>query len=339
MIHTIEAMKRSDVASILGTSEESRTMKCNTLTTAMLIVALPSLTFAAAQQPGTPPKKEGDARAVPTQDVAYYAAVSKLIGANVWSRADGDGERDDLADINDFIVDAESGKVDFVILSSGGVGSVGDSLRRVNFSDLRFDHSGDECKVTMEKSEDEFERIAKIEEKSLDPYRAKTVAASFRDRQAAAREAAGEKQTAGAREAQMRASGAILASELDDFDVRATMATFDAEGKAVKSDKLGSIDEAWLNTESGKIEYLTFEHKDRKLVFPHRALVSHVDADDKAIYFVAPAADRLMAAPAFDDSKKWDLRNAEFRRTVDSYYVVKDGEVKKVQREGDGSGN
>jgi hypothetical protein len=313
-------------------------MKCNKITTAILISALPSLAFAAAQQPVSPPTQERDARDVQTQDVAYYATVSKLIGANVWSRADGDGKREDMADINDFIVDAENGKVDFVILSSGGVGSVGDSLRRVNFSDLRFDHSGEECKVTMETSEEEFDRIAKIEEKSLEPYRAKTVAASFRERLASAREAVGEKQNADVREAQMRTSGAILASELDDFDVRAAMASYGADGKAVKSDKLGSIDEAWINTETGKIEYLTFEHESRKLVFPHRALVSHIDADDNAIFFVAPAAERLTAAPAFDDAKKWDLKNVEFRRTVDAYYVSNDGTVEKIRREGVGSG-
>lgn len=332
MFFALEAASVSTYAPKLGSTNESRTMNCNKLTTAILMVGLPSLMFAAVQQPGSTPQQERDARAVPAADAAYYASVSKLIGANVWSRADGDNDRDDLADIKDFIVDAESGKVDFVILSSGGVGSLGDSLRRVSFSDLGFDHSSDdECKVTMQLSEAEFDRIAKIEEKSLDPYRANTVAASFRDRQASAREAGSDKEAAGVREAQMRASGAILASELDDFDVRATLGTYDSDGKPVKSDKLGSIDEAWLNTSSGKIEYLTFEHKDRKLVFPHRALVSHVDAEDKAIYFVAPPADRLLAAPAFDDSKKWDLKNAEFRRTVDTFYTVKDGQLEKVR--------
>lgn len=311
-------------------------MKCNQLTTAILMVGLPSLTFAAPQQPGSAPKQE-PARPAATTDVAYYAPVSKLIGANVWSRADAGGDRDDLADINDFIVDAETGKVDFVVLSSGGVGKVGDNLRRVPFSDLHITHEADgECKVGMELSEDEFGKIAKIEEKSLEPYKAKAVAASARDK-ATAREAAGDKPAPGAaREGQMRASGAILASELDDFDVRAAMMTYDSEGKPVKSDKLGSIDEAWLNTSTGKIEYLTFEHKDRKLVFPHRVLVSHVDADEKAIYFVAPSAERLVTAPAFDDSKKWDLRNAEFRRTVDAYYV-KDGAAEKAR--GGASGN
>jgi len=296
-------------------------MKCNQLTTAILMVGLPALTFAAPQQPGSAPKQE-PARPAATTDVAYYAPVSKLIGANVWSRAGADGgDRKDLADINDFIVDAETGKVDFVILSSGGVGKLGDNLRRVNYSDLKITHEPDgDCKVMMEVSEDDFGKIAKIEEKSLEPYKAKTVAASARG-QAGTREAAGDKPAAGAREAQMRASGAILASELDDFDVRAAVMSYDADGKPVKSDKLGSIDEAWLNTQTGKIEYLTFENKDRKLVFPHRVLMSHVDGEAKSIYFVAPPADRLATAPAIDDSKKLDLRNAEFRRTVDTYYA------------------
>lgn len=315
-------------------------MKCNILTTAIMIVGLPSLTFAAAQQPGAPPKQERDARTATTDDGAYYAAVSKLIGANVWSRPDTDGDRDDLADINDFIVDAESGKVDFVILSSGGIGSVGDSLRRVNFSDLTIEHTeGDECKVMMNLSEDEFGRIAKVEEKSLEPYRAKTVAASFRDRQTKAREAAGKEATAGVREAQMRATGAILASELDDFDVRASMHTYDADGKPIESEKFGSVDEAWINIKTGKLEYLTLDYKDRMVVFPHRALISHVDVDGKQLYFVAPvAADRLMQAPAFDEAKNWNLRNEEFRQTIDKFYVTKNGDVGRVGGESSGSG-
>lgn len=320
-------------------------MKCNTLTTAVLILGIPSLTFAAAQTPGTaPPKQDTTARPATSDDVATYASVSKLIGANVWSRAEAGGDRDDLADIKDFIVDAETGKVDFVILSSGGVGSVGDSLRRISFSDLRFEHDADkdECKVMVELGEAEFDRIAKIEEDSLDPYRAKTVAASFRDRQAGTREGSGDKQDAGVRDAQMRASGAILASELDDFEVRVAPASFDNDGKAVETDKLGSIDEAWINTETGKVEYLTFDYKDRMLVFPVRALVTHAEADGKGLFFLAPAADRLAAAPAFDEAKKWDLKNAEFRQNVDRFYATKDGAVKKpadgVRREGDGSG-
>lgn len=318
-------------------------MKCNQLTTAFLILGLPSLAFAGAQQPGSPPKQQPQQqtpRAAATDEVASFATVSKLIGANVWSRAKADGDRDDLADVKDFVVDAQTGKIDFVILSSGGLGSLGDSLRRVNFADLQFEHtSDDECKITVNHSEDEFDRIAKIEEKELEPYSAKAVAASFKDRQAGAREAAGDKK-AGVREAQMRASGAILASELDDFDVRTAMAAYDAEGKPVQADKLGSIDEAWINTTSGKLEYLTFDYEDRMLVFPHRALVSHVDADGKGLYFVAPAADRLKVAPAFDEEKNWDLKNSEFVETVNRFYgEMKEGAkeaVDEIRRAGDG---
>jgi hypothetical protein len=343
MIRTTEAMKRHVRLLLAQNRTRDKSMKCNQLSTAFLILGLPALTFASAQQPGSPPKQDPSPRAATSDEVAYYATVSKLIGANVWSRADAGGDRDDLADIKDFIVDAETGKVEFAILSSGGVGSVGDSLRRVSFSDLRFEHKtdGDECKVMLDLGEAEFERIAKVEEESLEPYRAKTVAASFRDRQAAAREASGDKGTAGAREAQMRATGAILASELDDFDVRAAITTYDAEGKAVQADKLGSIDEAWINTETGNLDYLTFEHKDRTLVFPLRALATHVDADGKGLYFIAPPADRLATAPAFDEAKKWDLKNAEFRQNIDRFYAMKDGAGKKVdgaRREAGGSG-
>lgn len=316
-------------------------MKCNQITTAFLILGLPTLALASVQQPGSPPKQQPQTpRTATTEEVATYATVSKLIGANVWSRADAEGDRDDIADIKDFVVDAESGKVDFVILSSGGIGSLGDSLRRVNFADLRIEHTGDdECKVTMDKTEDEFDRIAKIDDDALELYSAKAVAASFKDRQAGAREASGDKKTTGAREGQMRASGAILASELDDFDVRATMTSYDGEGKPLQADSLGSIDEAWINTSSGKLEYLTFDHAGRMLVFPHRALVSHVDSDGEGLYFVAPAADRLAAAPAFDEDKNWNLRNSEFRDTINRFYGEMKAEAKETIEEIRRSGN
>lgn len=319
-------------------------MQCNKLTTAILILGLPSLALAAPQQPGSPPKPQQTPRATATDEVATYASVSKLIGANVWARADAEGDREDVADINDFIVDATTGKVDFVILSSGGVGSLGDTLRRVPFSDLSIEHQDDdECKVMIAVGKDEFERIAKIEEDSLEPYRAKTIAAGTRD-QGAVREAGGQKDTTGVTNAQMRVSGAILASDLDDLEVRAPMGAYGADGKPVKADELGSIDEAWLNTVTGNIEYLTFEYKDRKLVMPHRALTSHIDADNKELYFTAPAvADRLATAPAFDDAKKWDLKNAEFRRTVDSFYADMKGAAEKagdaVRKAGDKVGD
>lgn len=65
--------------------------------------------------------------------------ASKLAGLNVRNMQ---GEA--LGEINDFVIDLKTGKVQYAAMSVGGVLSIGDKLFAVPFSKLKFDHGQDE---------------------------------------------------------------------------------------------------------------------------------------------------------------------------------------------------
>jgi len=300
-------------------------MKHQQLTTALLLLSVPSLAFAAVQEerPRTDFVQDSDSKRADKNPM--YASVSELIGKDVWSRADASDEsdRDDIADIRDFVIESETGRISGVILSSGGIGSIGDTLRRVEFSQLRFIHEKDgECKVWMDTTEDAFSKLASIKNDTLDPFRCKAIVAGYRDMQGRAQEAGSGEATGKAREAHTRAMNTMLASECDDLEMRACGGCVDENGKSIEGQDMGNIDEAWVNLSSGEIEYVTFEYNDRMIVIPAAMLKSQVDVEDEVVYIVSPIKNTLMAsAPSIDDDKKgMTLRDADFRTRVATYY-------------------
>ncbi|MEZ6014979.1 MAG: hypothetical protein R3F49_07700 [Planctomycetota bacterium] len=308
-------------------------MKHTNLTIALALLSVPSLAFANAQDVGQTARAGQEAPERLQQATPMYASVSDLIGKDVWSKADvsDDNDRDDMADIRDFVVDRSTGKVTGVILSSGGIGSIGDTLRQVEFSSLHFKQDDDGKRtVWMDLTEDEFSKIAKIEEDSLKPYKCDTIAASFRDKQARAREAGSDDVTKKAREAQLRSSGAMLASEVDDLNVRAAVGSTNKDGEAVAGSEIGSIDEAWIDLSTGEIAYYTFEFEDRMLVFPRSTISAQVDREGESVHFVAPATNAILSsAPAMDEEKKMTLKNMDFRAQVDRFFASRNGEVRE----------
>lgn len=302
-------------------------MKHSQLTIALVLAGIPSLAFAQAQDDatrrgGVTTQEDSEKRMAPK-----YASVSSLIGKNVWSAADpaDESDRDDMADIRDLVIDSKSGKVKSVILSSGGIGNVGDKLRQVDFAELRFTHEGEgkdkECKVSMDTTEKAFDARPVIEQDTLDHYGTKAIVQASKGSQIRAREAGTGEATGKAREAQARLTESILGSELDDLDVRAAAGSVDGDGKATEANDLGDIDELWVDLATGEVAYATFEHDGRTLVFPYSALALHVDLDGEKICAVAPTSTAALAsAPAIDENAKQTLDNDEFRRSIDAFY-------------------
>lgn len=112
------------------------------------IAALAGLGLFVSTLAANPPKKtsgpEG-ATATATENgdakilVARTFRASKLSGLNVRNM-----QGEELGEINDFVIDLKTGKVQYAAMSVGGVLGIGDKLFAVPFDKLKFDHGQDE---------------------------------------------------------------------------------------------------------------------------------------------------------------------------------------------------
>jgi sporulation protein YlmC with PRC-barrel domain len=84
--------------------------------------------------------------------VAKAFRTSKLTGLNV---RNAQGEK--LGIVNDLVVDVQTGKVNYIALSVGGVLGVGDKLFAVPFSEVKFDHGQDEMFFVLDMSMEKLE--------------------------------------------------------------------------------------------------------------------------------------------------------------------------------------
>jgi sporulation protein YlmC with PRC-barrel domain len=102
----------------------------STLVLALLVaLATPAAAADASRAAANPPSSSAS-----RSDAPYEVRVSKLIGTDVHSPG---GQK--LGDIKDVIVDTNSGRLHYAILSAGGVLGVGDKLFAIPISQLRPD--------------------------------------------------------------------------------------------------------------------------------------------------------------------------------------------------------
>jgi sporulation protein YlmC with PRC-barrel domain len=300
------------------------TMHSKQITAALALLAVPALSFGQAQEaPKTTPKARTGQVDTQEQKAPHFATVSKVIGMDVLARATANGERKDVADVRDFVVDGATGAVTQVILSSGGVGSVGDTLRMRPFGDLRFDRTDPKApKIWLDVTEADFDASAKLTKEALDAYGCKAIAAAHGSNATRLREAGAKTQPKDGKSADGHMSLLMLASELDDFDVRTAVGSVGEDSDSMVGESLGSVDEAWIDCSAGKISFLTLQHNKRSVVLPMGALVVNTDTDKKTLFCeTACTVEQLAAAPAIDEKANLTLDNADFRKSVTEYFA------------------
>jgi len=306
----------------IGSSYSEEIMQSKHITAAFALLAAPSLSFAQAQEVPKAPKARAGQVAAQNEKAPHFASASKLIGMDVLARATTDGERNDIGDVRDFVVDGATGKVTQVIVSSGGVGSIGDSLRLRPFSDLRVDRTDPTApKLWLDVTEADFDASAKLTKEALDAYSCKTIAAAHLGHKTNAREASANAQPKDGVIADGHMSMLMLASELDDFDVRAMAGSDVEKGDSVVGESIGSVEEAWIDCSTGSVAYVTLQHNKRSVVVPMTSLTPMADTQKKTLYFETPCTlAHLAAAPAVDEKANLTLDNADFRKSITEYY-------------------
>lgn len=302
-------------------------MRSKNISFALALITLPSFAFGLAQDAADTKKGGTTNSEAQEHKTPHFASASQLIGMNVWSRGIDDKSREDVGDIRDYVVDGKTGTLTHVVVSSGGVGSIGDTLRRMPYSALQFDVTDPkEMKVWVDMKHEDFKALPAIEKSVLAPYAGKAIAETRIAERAKAREANAPKAKGDVATVRLPEVSAMLVSELDDLDLRAGRGSVDAAGEAIDGKSVGSIHEAWIDCFAGKVAYLTVEHNGRQVVVPMAAMSAFVDYDDKSLYFETPCSMLTLAtAPAIDEKENLTLQNAAFRATIDSFYAKLDG--------------
>lgn len=238
-----------------------------------------------------------------------------LRGLDLWTGA-GE-ERTDLGDLRDLVLDPKTGKISHVIVSSGGVGDLGDTLRALPAGAVKItlDDDGDPAAhVTMSKAE--FEGYPEITREDV---------GKLLQRQRRAVEAGAERS---------RQAGGAELSVLDRKDMAPfhfSSALADLGVYAPGADEAaGEVGEVMVDWNRKMVSFVTFEHEDRTLVLPFAAVRVHaVNADD-----VEDEADRvygvrlprtledLGAAPYLDAEQGFELSNPDFVKRVRAFYGV-----------------
>jgi len=77
--------------------------------------------------------------------------ASKLTGMNVRNL-----QGEELGTIDDFVIDVQTGKVQYAAMSVGGLLGVGDKLFAVPFAQLKFDHGQDEMFFVLDMSKEKI---------------------------------------------------------------------------------------------------------------------------------------------------------------------------------------
>lgn len=103
---------------------------------------------AATEAARTPPAKAASGEKILA---AKTFRASKLTGMNVRNMQ---GEA--LGTINDFVIDVQTGKVQYAAMSVGGVLGLGDKLFAVPFAQLKFDHGQDEMFFVLDMSKEKI---------------------------------------------------------------------------------------------------------------------------------------------------------------------------------------
>jgi sporulation protein YlmC with PRC-barrel domain len=107
----------------------------------------------AAEPAATQPARTAEAKVAAGEKIlaAKTFRASKLTGMNVRNM-----EGEELGTVNDFMIDVQTGKVQYAAMSVGGLLGVGDKLFAVPFAQLKFDHGQDEMFFVLDMSKEKI---------------------------------------------------------------------------------------------------------------------------------------------------------------------------------------
>lgn len=270
-----------------------------------------------------------DARPAKPETSENFHRDSEIRGMDLWSAEDADGERADIGDINDFVVNARTGAISHVVISSGGLGSVGDTLRALPWADIRWSENEDgERTASIDMSEDAFQALKGFDEKDLDKLVGKKAVEANAERLKDASKDLGRDDVEDAAKGLRESAGVMatnhLCSDLTGLDVFGP-----GEDEAFTS--IGSL---VFDCDNAAVAFVTLEANDEEYLVPFSTLAIRPiapeegeeieDADDVEYAAHAPRNEAGMkGAPTIDEDEKRTAMNPRFRAEVYAHYEMK----------------
>ncbi|MFN0059492.1 MAG: PRC-barrel domain-containing protein [Planctomycetota bacterium] len=215
---------------------------------------------------GLRPKFVNDGFAMPRN----WQKATDLMGAKVMNKAD-----EKLGQIEDIIVDGDSGRILFGVLSFGGFLGVGDKLFALPWSALRL--SGDGKVFALDVDKETLKQAAGFDKTNWPNFAdAQFAAANYKQYK---QKPYWESRTAGAEEKQL---GRTPANSRDRWNQEAStwLKASDLCCMTVRNEQdveLGKLEDLALDTESGRVLYGILSHRGRLQAIPMPSLRSSSD--------------------------------------------------------------
>lgn len=244
---------------------------------------------------------------------ARHVRCSLLVGNRVSSAPDEDGARAELGTAHDFLIDGASQRVTHVIVGSGGVAGIGDTLRCFELAALSIDAtSTSKPTLALGISASAFAAAPSIGARDLDPFRAEIIATQ------------GHGDGKPPKRFTPRAP-ILLMSELSGLELMSTQ-----DGRS-----LGEVRDAWLELGEGKVAYVTLGAGEREVPVPlqacsivavprARALQLCIELGDTSLEtapFLSPAD--AVEAPLSSPAVAVELDDEAFRRRIAAHFSAR----------------
>ncbi len=275
-------------------------VRIGTMTCAVaLALAVAPLSAIAASTPGTGNAPTPSATQKPAQATqsGRDARVSQLIGKDVRN-----AKNEDLGDIQDLVIDMDTGRVQYAVLSFGGVLGMGDKLFAYPLKAFRPAADKDELVLSVEQAQlKNAEGFEKTRWPNWNDMDVRGRVDRWFDKQAPVTKTGRYKR----------------ASELIGGDVK------DASGKDI-----GDIREIVVNLANGMVQYAVIEFErgwfkgDKFVAVPMQSLKRTGDRDE---FVVSRTRAELEGAPAFEKNQWPDINDVKYRGSIDRYKSIYPG--------------
>lgn len=253
-------------------------------------------------------------RETPARDESTPLRASVILGLDVYNTT---GKQ--LGHVDDIVLDRDGREIGYIVLSHGGVVGIGDKLLALPREMVRYDRAGDRLIVDL--SEDIVSKAP-----GFDKANWPTAANSDYYQKLTEYFRAAPHEKAPAPMTSMKESPEKLTGPTERglvWDRRAT-GLIGTDVRNPSNDELGKIDDFVIDWNSGKVRYLVLSHGaimdvgGKLFAIPVEAVTRK--AGEEAFVLNVTKED-LKGAPSFDKSNWPNFGDAQWKRSINDYYV------------------
>ena len=249
-------------------------------------------------------------------EVETVYRVSEVVGMEVQNR-----DQEDLGEVNDMVIDLNSGKVEYAALSFGGVLGLGDKLFAIPWNAMKLRSEENSHFFVLGIDQERLKKAPGFDQDMWPDTADPKWNLETRERYATVKAAIDPVKPA--KKGKQKEQGTP--------DYSAVMKISDVTGMAVRNpdqEDLGKIEELVINVNGGQVRYAALSFGgvlglgDKMFAIPWDALQFKQNADE-SFFILSVSKERLKRAPGFDKDDWPDTANPNWRQEIDAYYQAK----------------